>query len=148
MNVKRSLLVAALTVLAPAACGSSSASSVPPSVSAQMSAAGQDVCAIQAQVLAVIGEIQGTSLQSKTEVVAKLRDLQTKLQDQANTLNSQGATPLADQVQRAADSVGRLADAVESGNLSTIVSAAATAASALGQIPGCASPGLSPSVSP
>jgi hypothetical protein len=106
----------------------------------------QKVCDIRDQVLSIVTQIQATTPPSPADLAGQLQDLQSQLQDEASTLDSQGATPLADQVRVLAGAVGQLATAVGGTDPTTVVSAAAAVAAALGQIPGCPSP--SPTGSP
>ena len=101
---------------------------------------------IQNQILSILTQIQATSPPSPADLAAQLKDLQSRLQEEASTLDSQGATPLADQARALAGAVGQLATAVGGTDPTTLVSAAAAVAAALGQIPGC--PSASPTGSP
>jgi hypothetical protein len=116
---------------------------VPSSIAATVD---QGVCDIRNQLLSIVTQIQATSPLPPADLVAQLQDLQSQLQEKAGTLDSQGATPLADQVRALAGAVGQLATAVGGTDPTTLVSAAAAVAGALGQIPGCPSP--SPTGSP
>jgi hypothetical protein len=137
--------IGVLAVVAFTACSDSGGSTPSPTLpttlpSSIAATVGQKVCDIQAQLVDIVGQLQGTTLPSPADVASRLQDLQTQLQDEADTLESQGASPLSDQVRALADAVGQLATSVTGADPTAVISAAASVAAALSQIPGCPSP--------
>jgi hypothetical protein len=108
------------------------------------------VCDARGRVFDLVGQVQTGAVESKADVATRLRDLAEQLDSEAGSLRSQGLGSAANSVSALSTATSQLADAVEGADTAAIVSAAAKAATAIQEVPGCppSSPTPSPSPSP